>query len=86
MTYFTFTRLNLYVELLVIGFKLFIALWKALNKKKQIAQFMQEILHRFVPLKMTLKRIDIVLQIIKVESKGFSKVYQMIKICITIRK
>ena len=42
ITYFAFTRLNLYLDLLqVIGFRHFIALWKALNKRKQIAQFLR---------------------------------------------
>ena len=49
MPYFTCTRLILYLDLLpVIGFKDFIALWKAYNKSKQIAQFLKEILHRFL--------------------------------------
>jgi len=40
MPYFTITRLNLYFDQLpVIGFRLVIALWKALTKRKQIAQF-----------------------------------------------
>ena len=42
MPFFTFTRLNLYLDLLsVIGFQHFLALWKAYNKSKQIAQFLQ---------------------------------------------
>ena len=40
MPYFTFTRLNQYLDLLpVIGYEHIIALWKAYNKSKQIAQF-----------------------------------------------
>ena len=39
---FTFTKLNLYLDLPpVIGFKHFIVLWKAYNKSNQIAQFLQ---------------------------------------------
>ena len=42
MPYFTFTRLNLYLDPLpVIGFQLFIVLWKALIKRKQITQFLR---------------------------------------------
>ena len=42
MSYFTYTRLNLYLDLLpVIGFLHLIALWKAYNKSNQIAQFLQ---------------------------------------------
>jgi len=42
MPYFTYTRLNLYLDLLqVIGFKLFVAPWEAYNKSNQIAQFLQ---------------------------------------------
>ena len=42
MPYFTYTRLNLYLDLLsVIGFQQFIALWKAFNKSNQIAQLLQ---------------------------------------------
>ena len=42
MPYFTFTRLNLYLDLPpVIGFQHSKALWKAYNKSKQIAQFLQ---------------------------------------------
>ena len=42
MPYFTFTRLNPYLDPLpVIVFRLFIALWKASNKRKQIALFLQ---------------------------------------------
>ena len=42
--YFSVTRLNLYLDPLpVIGFRLLIALWKALNKRKQIAEFCEEI-------------------------------------------
>ena len=41
--YFSVTRLNLYLDPLpVIGFRLLIALWKALNKRKQIAEFCEE--------------------------------------------
>ena len=43
MPYFTDTILSLYLYLLpVIGFQHFIALWKAFNKSKQIAQFCKE--------------------------------------------
>ena len=42
MPYFTYGRLNLYFDLLsVIGFQRVIALWKAHNKSKQIAPFVQ---------------------------------------------
>ena len=42
MPYFTYTRLNPYLDLFpVIGFQHFTALWKAYNKSKQIAQFLQ---------------------------------------------
>ena len=42
MPYFTYTRLNLYLDLIsVIGFQHFISLWKAYNKSKPIAQFLQ---------------------------------------------
>ena len=42
MPYFTYTRLNQDLDLLpVIGFQHFIALWKAFNKSKQIAKFLQ---------------------------------------------
>ena len=42
MPYFTFTRLNLYLDLLsVIGFRHFKALLKVLNKRMQIAQFLR---------------------------------------------
>jgi len=42
MPYFTYARLNLYLDLFpVIGFQHFTALWKAYNKRKQIAQFLQ---------------------------------------------
>ena len=49
MPYFTYTKLNLYLDLLlVIGFQHFIALWKAYNNSNQIAQFCKEFLHRFL--------------------------------------
>ena len=42
MSYFTFTQLNLYLyQLQDIGFQLLIALWKALNIRKPIAQFLR---------------------------------------------
>ena len=42
LPYFTYNRINLYLDLLlVIEFQHFIALWKAYNKSKQIAQFLQ---------------------------------------------
>jgi len=42
MPYFTYTRLNPYLDLLpVIGFQHFIAIWKANNKSKQIEQLLQ---------------------------------------------
>ena len=42
MPYFTYTRLNLYLDLLpVIVFQHFRTFWKAYNKSKQIAQFLQ---------------------------------------------
>ena len=54
--YFTFTRLNLYLDLLsVMGFRLFIAQWKALNKRKQIAQLLRRIFLQIFA-KMPLKR------------------------------
>ena len=42
MPYLTYTRLTLYLDLLpVIEFQYFLALRKAYNKIKQIAQFLQ---------------------------------------------
>ena len=45
MLEFTYTRQNLYLDLLilVIGFQHFITLWKAFNKSNQIKQFLQRI-------------------------------------------
>jgi len=40
MPYFTFTRQNLNLDLL-LDFNIFIALWKTNKNKKQIAQFLQ---------------------------------------------
>ena len=48
MPYFTFTRLNLYLDLLsVIGFRHFKALLKVLNKRMQIAQFLRIYFEQF---------------------------------------
>ena len=42
MPYFTYTGLNLYLDLLpVIGYQHFIAPWKAYDQSNQIAQFLQ---------------------------------------------
>ena len=42
MPYLSYTRLNLYPDLLpVTGFQHFVALWKAVNNSNQIAQFLQ---------------------------------------------
>ena len=44
LPYFTYTRLNTYLDLLpVSGFQNCIALWKACNKSKQIAKILQKI-------------------------------------------
>ena len=46
---FYLTRLNLYLDLFpVIGFWLFIDLWKALNNRKQIAMKLRIMLHRCI--------------------------------------
>ena len=51
MPYFTFTRLNLYLDLLsVIGLQHFKALLKVLNKRMQIAHFCEYILQFFAQL------------------------------------
>ena len=49
MPYFTYTRLNLYLDLLtVVRFQHFIVLWKANNKRKQLHNFCKEILQIFL--------------------------------------
>ena len=77
MPYFTCTRLNLYLDLLpVIGFQHFIALWKAYNKGKQIAQFL---LRNCAQIFAQTPFNEMLLHICIRWVKGFSKMYNLLQ-------
>ena len=88
MPYFTYTRLNQYLDLLpFIGFLHFAAVWNAKNKSNLIAQFFKEIctddfegnLHIFLNTHLGFKILNLFLKICICWVKGFTKVYNLLQ-------
>ena len=80
MSYFTFTQLNSYLDQFQdIGFRLLIAIWKALNIRKPIAQFLRRNFasHAFKENLHILPWQCANFQIIK-GARGFKKMYQLL--------